>query len=62
MREMVASMNRIGQLTNKKVIAEYIETAEAVEMLKEIGVNFGQGYYFSKPRPVKEFTQQSDKA
>jgi len=61
MREMVATMNRIGQLTNKQVIAEYIETPEAVEILQEIGVNYGQGYYFSKPRPAMDFICTKDK-
>lgn len=58
MREMVTSMNRIGQLTNKQVIAEYIETPEAIDILKEIGVNYGQGYYFSRPQPAKNFIKK----
>lgn len=61
MREMVASMNRIGQLTDKQVIAEYIETPEAIEILKEIGVNYGQGYYFSQPKPATDFIEKEDR-
>lgn len=36
-------------------VAEGIETKEQMEFLKESGCNIGQGYYFSKPIPVKEF-------
>ena len=32
-----------------KVVAEGIEEREQFEFLKEIGVNYGQGYYFGKP-------------
>lgn len=36
-------------------VAEGIETKEQMEFLKESGCNIGQGYYFSKPLPGKEF-------
>jgi EAL domain-containing protein (putative c-di-GMP-specific phosphodiesterase class I) len=32
-----------------KVVAEGIETREQLDMLREIGCDLGQGYYFSKP-------------
>ena len=38
-------------------VAEGIETKEQMEFLKASGCNIGQGYYFSKPLPVKEFEQ-----
>ena len=31
-------------------IAEYIEDAETAEMLKEIGIDLGQGYYYGRPQ------------
>jgi EAL domain-containing protein (putative c-di-GMP-specific phosphodiesterase class I) len=33
------------------VIAEGIETEEELNTLKEIGINFGQGFLFGKPAP-----------
>ena len=36
-------------------VSEGIETKEQMEFLKESGCNIGQGYYFSKPLPGKEF-------
>ncbi|MCK5853670.1 MAG: bifunctional diguanylate cyclase/phosphodiesterase [Sulfurovaceae bacterium] len=38
-----------------KVIAEYVENLEIVDLLKEFGVEYGQGYYFSKPLPYDTF-------
>ena len=36
-------------------VAEGIETKEQMEFLKASGCNIGQGYYFSKPLPIREF-------
>ena len=38
-----------------QVIAEGIETAEQEKFLKEQGCDIGQGFYFGKPMPPKEF-------
>ncbi|MCC0720098.1 EAL domain-containing protein [Clostridioides sp. ZZV14-6105] len=38
-----------------RVVAEGIETKSQVEMLRKANCDIIQGYYFSKPLPVKEF-------
>jgi EAL domain-containing protein (putative c-di-GMP-specific phosphodiesterase class I) len=35
------------------VVAEGIEAPEEEEVLLELGVPFGQGYLFGKPRPLQ---------
>lgn len=40
-----------------KVVAEGVETEEQVKILKRIGCDIIQGYYFCKPLPPKEFTE-----
>jgi EAL domain-containing protein (putative c-di-GMP-specific phosphodiesterase class I) len=35
------------------VVAEGIEAPEEEEVLLELGVHFGQGYLFGKPRPLQ---------
>ena len=41
------------------VTAEGIETAEMAEALREIGCDYFQGYYFSRPLPMDEFLQMA---
>src|ERR1700744_5345996 len=51
-REMVRSINEIGHLTGKQTIAEFAENAEIIQMLKNIGVDFAQGYGVAQPQRV----------
>lgn len=37
-----------------KVVAEGIETAEQRDLLLSIGCDYGQGYLFSKPKPIEQ--------
>ena len=37
-----------------KVVAEGIENAEQLTLLKEMGCELGQGYHFAKPLPSEE--------
>ena len=46
---MVRSINEVGQVMGKKTIAEFVENDETLEALKEIGVDFAQGYGIGKP-------------
>ena len=45
----------IARLLDVPVIAEGVETGEQMELLKKLGCDIIQGYYFSKPLPPKEF-------
>jgi EAL domain-containing protein (putative c-di-GMP-specific phosphodiesterase class I) len=42
---------------NLRVIAEGIETVRQFERLRELGCEFGQGYYFSQPLEAKAALQ-----
>jgi len=37
-----------------KIVAEYVENQEIYDLLKELGVDYSQGYYFGKPESIKE--------
>lgn len=40
---------------NRKIVAEGVETREQFEFLKSIGVNYIQGYFFSKPLNQEQY-------
>ncbi len=46
---VVRSMNEIGHYMGKKTIAEYVETDAIFAALKDIGVDYAQGYCIEKP-------------
>lgn len=36
-----------------QVVAEFVENKQIVEVLKGLGIKYGQGYYFAKPKPFE---------
>jgi diguanylate cyclase (GGDEF)-like protein/PAS domain S-box-containing protein len=47
---MVKSMNQVAQALGKQTIAEYVEDAATLELLRDFGVDYAQGNYIGKPR------------
>lgn len=56
---MVKSINEIGQVMGMETIAEFVENDEVKGMLREIGVNYAQGYGIHKPLPFEELLKRS---
>lgn len=54
-RGMLRYIVEMAHRMNLRVVAEGIETRFQMEQLREIGCDFGQGYYFSKPVPKEEY-------
>src|SRR5690606_34248773 len=48
-RAMVEVINHIGHVMGKRTIAEFVETPEIEEALREIGVDFAQGFLIERP-------------
>lgn len=51
---MVKSMNDIGHSLGLKTVAEYVESPLILGKLREIGVDYAQGYAIHKPAPIQE--------
>jgi len=51
----VAALSALLRTTPLEVIAEGVETAEQLRVLRAAGVKRGQGYYFSRPLPAAAF-------
>ena len=54
---LVEIMIEISKMLEVPVIAEGVETKEQLDLLKEMGCDIVQGYYFSKPIPDNEFEE-----
>lgn len=52
-RATVECFNRIGEVMNIQTIAEFVENDAIMAQLKEIGVNYGQGYGIERPAPLR---------
>lgn len=57
--EMVKAINDIGHVMHLETIAEFVENADILNKLKEIGVDYVQGYYLGKPQPIDDILAQS---
>lgn len=49
---MVKSIVEVGRQLNKEIVAEFVETEVIAELLKSLGVEWGQGYHFHKPEDI----------
>ncbi len=50
-RAMVEAINSVGHVMGKQTIAEFVDSERVMAALREIGVDFAQGYGVAKPRP-----------
>jgi diguanylate cyclase (GGDEF)-like protein/PAS domain S-box-containing protein len=48
----VKALSGVAQAYGKKTVAESVESEAALEILKEIGIDFVQGYYIGDPAPL----------
>jgi diguanylate cyclase (GGDEF)-like protein len=51
-REMVRSISEIGHLTGKQTIAEFAENTAIIDMLRNLGVDYAQGYGVASPQRI----------
>ncbi|SDS94205.1 diguanylate cyclase/phosphodiesterase with PAS/PAC sensor(s) [Pseudomonas asplenii] len=49
-RAMVEVINHIGHVMGKRTIAEFVETPQIEQALREIGVDYAQGYVIERPQ------------
>ncbi|MGB7566943.1 MAG: EAL domain-containing protein [Chitinivibrionales bacterium] len=51
---IVTAVNEIGHLMGIKTVAEFVESEAIFKKLREIKIDFAQGYWIAKPRPLEE--------
>ena len=57
-KKMVEIIIDIANFLKLKTVAEGVENEEQLNALKQMGCDIIQGYYFSKPLPLEEFTEK----
>jgi len=50
---MVESINHIGHVMDKKTIAEFVENDATLNRLRDIGIDYAQGFGIEEPRPFR---------
>lgn len=55
---MVKAVHDVGQVMNLLTIAELVEDSETLVRLREIGVDFAQGYYCGRPIPLVQLRER----
>jgi len=51
---LVLAMVHLASGLGKRTIAEFVEDGETLEILREIGVDYAQGFFIGRPRPLEE--------
>ena len=59
-RAIVAAIQNLAELFGLKTIAEFVEDEAIVALLREIGVDYGQGYVFHRPEPMRPAVRIDD--
>ncbi len=55
---MVQSIYGIAQAMRIETIAEFVESAQAAAILKDMGVQYGQGHYLAPPIPITQLLKE----
>ncbi len=51
---MVESINQLGHVMGIQTVAEFVENTATLELLRQLGVDYAQGYVLAEPMPLFE--------
>lgn len=60
--KILAAVIQMAKALDMPVIAEGVEEKKQVQMLKRLGCNYIQGYYFAKPMPQEDYERLARKS
>ena len=52
-KAMVKAINHIGHTMDIETIAEFVEDEATLQSVREIGIDYAQGYIIAKPMPIE---------
>jgi EAL domain-containing protein (putative c-di-GMP-specific phosphodiesterase class I) len=56
-RDLLEALLKFAERTGTRVIAEGVETVEELDVLREMRVPYGQGYYLARPMPLEHLAR-----
>ena len=59
--DVVKTIVDFAKMYNIKTVAEFVENEDIFILIKELGIDYSQGYYFSKPLAIEEIEKLSNK-
>ncbi len=57
-KAMVAAINQIGKVMNIETIAKHVENIFTLNQLKKIGIDYAQGFYLDKSKPINSYIKE----
>jgi len=51
-QSIVSAINEVSKSLGKMTVAEYVENGATFDILKEMGIDYAQGYYLGEPQPL----------
>ena len=57
-KAMVAAINQLAKVMNIKTIAEHVENIFTMNQLKDMGIDYAQGFYLDKPEHIDKRIQK----
>jgi EAL domain-containing protein (putative c-di-GMP-specific phosphodiesterase class I) len=57
---MVRAIVDLSVQLGKATIAEFVGDSKTLELLREYGVDYAQGYHIGRPRPVEQLWVDAD--
>jgi EAL domain-containing protein (putative c-di-GMP-specific phosphodiesterase class I) len=58
---MVRSMQQIAEQLGLQTVAEFVETQATLDCLRELGIDFAQGYFIDQPQPLESLADAQAK-
>ena len=54
-KAMVQAINKLAQIIGLKTIAEFVENQEILSTIKELNIDYAQGFHLGKPHNLQDF-------
>ena len=57
-QSVVAAISELARVMQLETVAEYVQDKDSLSLLKDMGVNYGQGFLLGEPKPLEQRLDQ----